>query len=795
MLPVFIISLASILYQILLMKLMSVVQWSHLVAFILALVMLGHSMGGVLLSFTKGALEKRIQAGRLVLSLIFSGSIFTSFLLVQKLPLIPQEILWNPYQVFLFLIYFLILSFPFMIASTFVGSYYLDRSRAGGHIYFYDLMGAACGSIVIILLISSIGSKASLTFISSIGLIASICLYHKKRFFVLMLIIIIVAMNFIWPKDKFKFHISSHKAMERALLVPETRVLHHHDTAKISLDLVESKTIPFRYAPGLSLKYQGSLPKQLGIYINGDSFIPINQITSFAKLLPHQEYVLERIPYLIRKNINSVLILGVDGGDSVHHALASGAKEVFVVSNSKELFNIFDKYSNYSANIFNSDNVVKVIADSRNYIRRSKNLFDLIVITPHESQTAHLGGAYSTSPNYLLTVDGINDMADRLTSNGMIVFSRWIHHPPRDSIRLFATAAKAMKRWETQKFKDKLALLRGIQTALFAISKSSFQAGELKIMREFTSNMSFDLVYLPDVKSNEVNKYNQNIKPLAYQLTQDIIRGGDLASRYGYNLDPPTDDRPFFNHFLKFKTFKTLIMQSNNLGIPLLDWNHSLLLIAFMFACILGLLLILLSCVAQYRELKKIPTSLARQLIYFGCLGLAFMFIEITMINKLISFLEHPLYSVGIVYFSFFLCTSLGSVHSSFLFRSLKAPKAIITSVAIIIVTGILVQLVINSWIGSLLYLPILYRFVIVFVILAPLAYFMGMPFPLGLEHFRQKSTGPIGIALATNGAFSVIGALGGGILTIYIGFDATVVISLLLYFMAGIIFFRGALE
>ncbi len=771
---------------------MSLIQWSNLVTFVLGLAMLGYSAGGVALAIFKNLIEKRLSYYRFFFSILFSLSAFFTFYLLQRIPLSPQEILWDYKQLLYFFIFFVGLSIPFAAVSAFLGSYYLEQKLRGGKIYFFDLVGAASGSLLAIMVISTLGPKLGLTTISSLGLLIACYISFlelKKKYWGLFLLLTFLCAIFLWPSDKFSFYLSPHKQLNETLRIPETNILKEYDDSFSRKTVVESLALPFRYAPGLSLAFQGEIPEQLGIFFDGDSFLPINIIQEEEKLWPYQKYLLEHLPFKLERPRESVLILGLGGGSNIHQALAMGSKKIDIVGNDPALFSLLKEYPQYTGKFLMHPSVNSIIGDARNYLKVSKQKYDLIQLSLWESQTAHLGGAYTTRPNFLLTVEGIEQMMSRLTDRGIIFFSRWIHWPPRDSIRLFNTVIESMRNQGVKTPEKNLALLRSIQTSLLMLSKTPFSPLELQSIRSFSKSKSFDLVYLPDIKKEEVNRYNINPQALPYEITQDMLGEKKLINKYRYKLSPPTDDQPFFNHFLKLRTFVDLFSTKYKMGIHLLDWDHALLWLTTIMAVFVGLIFILIpTSIYYWKELRHTPQKfmLAKKLIYFSCLGLAFMFIELSLIHKFILFLGHPIYSVSLVYSSFLFFAGLGSLHSNFWVKKIGGSTQFALSliVAAIILIGIILYYILIPLLSGFLQLGMILKFSLCFLNLAPLAYFMGMPFPLGMDFLRQDSVSSVPMALAANGSFSVIGALGGGLLVVYIGIPGTLFTGFLFYLL-----------
>ena len=76
-----------------------------------------------------------------------------------------------------------------------------------------------------------------------------------------------------------------------------------------------------------------------------------------------------------------------------------------------------------------------------------------------------------------------------------------------------------------------------------------------------------------------------------------------------------------------------------------------------------------------------------------------------------------------------------------------------------------------------------------------PLAFFLGMPFPLGILAVQRKPEGTVAWAWAFNGLFTVIGGIFCAIFSVYFGFQLTMSVAILIYIVAFFAYrnlFRG---
>ena len=176
--------------------------------------------------------------------------------------------------------------------------------------------------------------------------------------------------------------------------------------------------------------------------------------------------------------------------------------------------------------------------------------------------------------------------------------------------------------------------------------------------------------------------------------------------------------------------------------------------------------------------------------LYFFAIGLAFLFIEIAFIQKFILFLDHPLYAVATVLTAFLVFAGLGSAAIARL-RVPAVPPARLAGLAVtgILAFGLFYTLLLGPLFGSLMSLPLAARVLFGILLIAPLAFCMGMPFPLGLERVGRSMPGFIPWAWGINGCASVVSAVLASLLAIQFGFTVVIVSALLLYLAAALVF------
>jgi hypothetical protein len=261
-------------------------------------------------------------------------------------------------------------------------------------------------------------------------------------------------------------------------------------------------------------------------------------------------------------------------------------------------------------------------------------------------------------------------------------------------------------------------------------------------------------------------------------------RPQDFVDRYKFHIEPATDDQPYFFHFFKWSTFEEMMALRAQGGAGLIEWGYLILVGTVVQAGIAGAVLILLPLTVIRPDW---PRSTGRRMgVYFFLLGLAFMFVEIAFIQKFILFLSHPLYAVAVVLAGFLVFAGFGSAWTSRLVRSDGGRTSITAAVTAIAVIAVAWLVLLPPLFDRFAGLADVLRISLSLLFIAPLAFAMGMPFPIGLAAVAREAGGFIPWAWGINGFASVISASLATLLAIEFGFTVVIVAALLLYAAAA---------
>ena len=295
------------------------------------------------------------------------------------------------------------------------------------------------------------------------------------------------------------------------------------------------------------------------------------------------------------------------------------------------------------------------------------------------------------------------------------------------------------------------------------------------------------------MRPEEANRANILDRPYFYEGARAILsdQRADFMARYKFVIRPATDDRPYFFHFFRWQTVPEILALKQRGGLSLLEWGYPVVIATLVQAVVFGLLLTLLPLWLFLRRQAGTGRGAGGLVVYFTALGLAFMLVEIAFIQKFILFLSHPVYAVAVVLTAFLLFAGLGSRVAERFRQAGRSRQAV--GWAAIMIAGLTILYLVG--------LPVAFRYLmgleevvkmgIAVLLIAPLAFAMGMPFPLGLASVAARTPVLVPWAWAVNGFASVVAAILATLLAIHWGFNAVLILASLMYLTAALNFPR----
>jgi hypothetical protein len=784
-LSVAVLAAAVLLLQGTLLRLLAVAQFYHFAFLVVSLALLGFGASGTLLALSPRLQTMPLERLLAASGLLFALSVVLSYAVTRLLPFDSYSIAWERRQLLFFALYYLAISLPFLAGGLGIGAS-LSRAGPDSHrIYAANLLGSAAGALLAPLTLALAGVPGALVASAALPLL----LAWRGRWRVPVAAALALAVLALAALSWFNLQgqaplglaISPYKGLAHALRYPGSQRVFAAWNAFARVDVVADAGT--RQLPGLSYAYPGAPPPQLGLAVDAAGIQPITQVApgQFAAAA----YLPEAIAFELRPAARA-LVLEPAGGLGVLQALAGGAAQVTaVLDNPLERRAVAATAPQWD--VYAAPRVQVAAGPARTFVQRDRDRYDVVLLPLTDGYQPVASGAYSLAESYNLTVEALVDLLGRLEPDGVLVVSRWLQTPPSEESRLLATAVEALQRRGVARPQEALVALRGIQTMTVLAQPAGWTAAELAQVRAFAADRRFDLVWAPDVRAEETNRFNRLPQSSYYEVARELLATEDRRAFYAasaFDISPATDNRPFFFHFFKWRQTPEVLATLGRTWQPFGGSGYFVLVAMLALVLVLSVVLILLPLALPGRGRQALRagagTPRLRVLLYFGLLGLAFLLVEIPLIQQWILLVGHPTYAFAAVVSVLLLFSSLGSLSAR-----ASWPFGRQAVFAALVVLALATPFVLAWLTRHTLGWPLLARAGLAALSLAPLAFFMGLPFPLGLAWLERSGPALIPWAWAVNGCASVVAGVLAAMAALSYGFNAVL--------LAGAVCYAGA--
>ncbi len=762
---IFLISAAMLLLELALLRIFAVQQFYHFAFMAISLALLGAGASGSLLSVW----QRRFSPAKL--SLVFALTTILAYLVINTSPFDSFSIAWDIRQMLYLAIYFLAAAVPFLFAGLLIGGELIDageESGAGSHrVYGANLMGSACGSLGSLLALDWFGAPGTVVLTAALGAAAGLVFVVDDRknltwgrqpltAIALFATALLSLLAMLQPPEILQQRLSPYKTLA---IMKQTLDAHHtlsETDATARIDVVESPVV--HVMPGLSLSSPVGLPEQAGLMIDGDGLLPINRLAPESE---QAQLLAQNLPlgaaFLLRP-VNSTLVLEAATGQDVLLALAAGAEQVTAVEENEQIISVMRQdYGDWTGGLYDKPGVAVINETDRVFVRQAdSSAYDVVIVSLNDPHRPVTSGAYSLTEEYTYTVEAFQEYLDVLAEDGLLLITRWLQTPPSESGRTFATMVEALRR-SGRDPAEHLVAFRTLRTMTLIAKAAPYTPPELQTVRSFLAERQFDAVYLPDIEQSELNRFNVLPEPAYYTLFADLL--GDLektTADYRYDIRPPTDNQPFFFHYFKWRQTPEILASLGQTWQPFGGSGFfvlvALLILVSMAAVIFIVGPLLLRRDSRTRAITGIRFWRGRVLVYFAGLGLAFLFVEVPLAQRFILVLGKPVTALAVILFSLLLFSGIGSWTSR--------RWSLVVALPILIIAVAAYPFIIGWLSNSALSWPEWTRLALSIMIVAPLGYFMGIPFAGGLRVVEAHDPALVPWAWAINGSFSVISSV-----------------------------------
>ena len=786
-LALFGVALCTLLLEILLTRVLSVVMWYHFTFAVISLSLLGIAAGAIR-CYTDAApsmpsgpgVPWELMSRRLN---FFTFAIAPLVLLMSGLGAPPNLSLLGAIAL---LIYVVVCALPFYASGYVTAAIFRAGSAQASSLYAADLLGAAIGCLAAIPLLDRLGGIGSLLMVGVLaGVItfgAAVRTSSRARRGVALLTVLVFAGALGAHTTRTRVDVRSIKLSLREEMRAILDVKWNSYSRLALLDYFdpERRTVfPF-LAWGLSDRYTGWLPRQYLITIDGASETPITEVKEDLAAHEYLAYDITAAPYHLRPG-GKTLIIGAGGGRDVLTALRFGSRDVTGVELNHDIVRwVRDRYASFAGGLYSRPGVRIVVDDGRNVVRASRERFDVIQISMIDTFAATAAGAYSLSENNLYTREAFEEYLDHLTPDGLLSINRFFLEPPQQTLRVVTLAREALARRGpgTDPASHVVALKKDSplgNNGLVLVKATPFTAQEIAALRQLCETLGFEAVALPG--NQQKNAFTE------YLAAPEV---GAFYAAYPFDVRPPTDDRPFFFNTFKIRTFWSALEARRSIE-ALRVYNYDAVLILFVLLALavvaLGAFIFvpLWRARGRGRDDRSGPPLGGRSLTYFVLIGLGFILVEVVLIQRFHLYLGHPVYSLTVILFTILASSGVGSAWTA-RFSDARLVRHVVVACVAALVLIALHEAVWPIFLDRTLGMSRLARITLAIASLAPMGIAMGMPYPLGLRTVATAGPGAVPWVWAVNAAASVLGSILAFALAMAVGFQVVLLLGALCY-------------
>jgi predicted membrane-bound spermidine synthase len=759
---VLVMSFASLLLELALTRLFSVILFYHFAFLAISIALLGLGAGGVFAYVAKPRLGRWSigQIGWLCCALNAA-----LMLVVLEIDLhVPVALFLSWKNFFRLSVIYLASALPFFFTGLFFSVLFARRHSQISQLYAADLIGGSLACIGIVPVLNILGGPNTVLF-GAMAMAAGALLWAERSWNkriaagLLVVLIAIIAANYrgrlidiVYAKggrrDKPWVEFSKWNAISR-IEVDDQR------GAKVIVIDADAST----YIMGQDLKQRWE----------GKERDLMSAPSSVANILrPHGDYA----------------IIGPGGGVDVLRAVVSGSPSVTGIEiNSIIATDIMrNRYKDYSYGLYLRPNVHIKVSDGRSWVRSSSQKFDVVQMTLVDTWASTAAGAFALSENNLYTVEAFREYFDHLKDDGYIAITRWEFSRPREAVRVVSQAMRALGGGDLRR--NFMVICEGDldqdgRPVTVLAKKSAFTPAEEAAAKEHLGqHENLHALYLPSDGDKPADG-----PPLQYESTKEVFRHliqfgnpEQFAKNYLFNVSPVYDKSPFFFFTLKPSQ---ILGAGTQRGV---DWKVNMGVVVLLMLVIISAV-----AVAAFLVLPLLLTSRARTsgswlpLLYFVAIGLGYIAVEITLIQRLVLFLGHPIYAMTVVVFLMLLSSGAGSSISR---KWLSNPARVWTAFAFVIILLGAYYVALSPILHALVGLPQESKVAIAAFLIIPLGFAMGMPFPSGLRMLGESrgDDNRIEWAWAMNAASSVLGSVLSMAVAIQFGLGVTLLCGIAAY-------------
>ncbi len=753
----FFITLATMMLEILLTRIFSVTMWYHFAFVAISLAMFGMTVGALQVYRHPELYDETSSKQQMARSALW----FAVTVIVSVLAhiLVPFRTLPTLALIWIAVTYF-VLAVPFYFSGVCVCAALTKFPRSVSGLYAADLFGAATGCIVLIYVLRATDAPTAVVLVGLLGCVAAVLFsvdaaehrFRKAAFILGAAFAIFVVVNTILAQ-----HQESLLRITWAKGEHEPPALYEKWNSFSRITVRGDANTPSKViSEGISVTYPTDRPfRQLHLKIDSDAETTLTALNNGVSIndLDYLKYDVKNLAQYLRSDAN-VLIVGAGGGRDVLSALLFKQKSVRAVEiNQNIIRTVNGRFGDFTGHLDRNPKVTFVNDEARSYLARTPERFDILEASFIDTWAATAAGALTLTENSLYTVECWNMFLHRLTPDGVLSFSRWyLPGLPAEAYRLTSLAAASLRASGVEDPRSHILLVKNsrrsaegepIGAVTILIGKKPFTAAEIDRVEAVAKQMQFDVVLSPRFA----------LDPVFAVLATGQDPGGVVAS-LPVNLSAPTDDSPFFFYMMKFRNLLRVRQLAEDPNAAIYATSGAVVGVLLLFITVPTLICIWLPLRSMQKEVLR---SVVPHLTFFAAIGLGFMLIEISQMERLIVFLGHPTYALSVVLFSLLLSSGFGSYTTRSITQAGRgALGRLLLLLVAMLVFGVLTPYATSAFASSVNAV----RIAVAAGLLFPLGFFMGMAFPLGLKLAASQVDALTPAFWGVNGATSICGSV-----------------------------------
>jgi hypothetical protein len=759
-LGLFFVALATLMYEILLTRIFSVTMLYHFAFVALSLAMFGMTAGALIVYLAPRVFTPARLRWQLALAAVcFPTAIVLSFLTQLSIPFRVHPSIVAIYAI---AFTYAVIAVPFVASGVVVCLALTGFPKRVSRLYAADLAGAALGCMLLIVVIGYSDGPTAVLWVSVLASIGAMmfaldtpsrALRRAATVSTLLLLMAAVGHNILVWREFPVFRILYMKGSFEARPLYEKWNSYSRVRVRGS-QKTEEPPQGWGLSPALP---ESSRVRQMQMDIDVGAGTVLTGFSGDLQAVQHLKYDVTNIGYYIQHD-PSVLVIGAGGGRDILSALAFGAKSVTAVEINKDIIRTVNgRFGDFTGHLDRDPRVHFVNDEARSYVARSKERFDTIQISLIDTWAATAAGAFVLSENSLYTVEAWTTFLRHLSDDGILSVSRWYFQDrPAEMYRTTTLAVEALRAVGVTDPRRHIAVIRNMQlvnrpadtpdgVGTILISRRPLSDAELDTLDRESARLQFDVPFSPRRATDETY----------VRLTTPEGRA-DFLRAYPVNVAAPTDDSPFFFNMLRLRD----VVRPELLDFGKLSLNMKA--VATLAVLLVTVSFLTAVCILLPLWLTRDRVNLSGAgalLVYFISIGLGFMLIETSQMQRLIIALGHPTYGLSVVLFALLLSSGIGS----YLTTGITEPSVarlgrgrLLAAVAVLAVFGLITPTVVR-WIEPM---RTSIRILAAVGLLFPAGLSMGMAFPLGMKLAAGRASDLTAWFWGLNGAASVMASV-----------------------------------